>query len=497
MKRFLGRIVLAVGLLPGLLCGLSAQQAQESQAAPDNVAPPPENYVPLQYVPLYTPAPPGMDADHPYPEDVGPAVRKAAPDDSLPEVTPPLGFRAPTATPRTDNSQPGFAPVVSLPSASVRERQLVNPSGGLPRLYAPGFRLGPFDVRPDVSVQGTYNDNIYLVSKSIPRTTDYIISVTPRVEASYATGTIADPDATQFSLFYTPTMLEFLNTPGNSSLNQDVNASLGHRFTKLRAFISQSYSHVSGGIIQAGDLVDQDLYSTGLDLAYDVTPKVIAELSSSYGVSRYSLGVGSNDLNSTFFVNYEARPKLTVSIAPYSDYLTTQGSSNDQWAVGGLVRANYVYSDQTSFYAQFGGGERWYDKSPLVSQEWNYTLGMNWQADAKTTVNLNAARQTNGSALTVNSDNVSSSAGFSIVESLIYHVTASLAGSYNHADYFSTLNGAAQQTYDFFSISPALVYHPSIWSDLGVSYTYRQNFSNVKTSEFTNNQINVFSTLRF
>lgn len=475
-------------LLPVCLvaASLAGARAQESDSSP----PPPNGYVPQTYKPLYAPATGGPAEVPPDPEDVIAVPQKPA-SDAADQPLP--SFRPPAAAPRLDSG--GFAPLVNAPAPT--DRTLVNAEQGLPRMYAPGFRLGAFDVRPDMAVLGTYNDNIYLSPKGKPRQGDYIVSVIPQVALTYENGSPGDVDTTQFAFSYSPIFLQFAQISGNSTFNQNLTASFGHRFTKLSVFAGQSYAHTSGGLIEAGDLVGHDAANSFVDFAYVLSPKTGLELSTAYALDDFSSGFGSDEFSSLLYLNYAIRPKLTVSIAPYVGYLTSQGTSNDQLSFGGVLRANYTYSDQTSFYAQIGGGERQYSLSSMTTAEWNGTLGAHWQVAAKTAFELTAARKTKSAVTTANSDYNDTSVGGTVQQLLVDKLTMTLSANYDHADYFSTFNGAQQQVYDFFSVGPSLTYHPSVWSDVGLSYAYRQNFSNVPNSEFNNNQITVFSTVRF
>ncbi len=486
-------LLLGIALLP-LRVGAQIDSSEGSTAAQPG-------YIPLQYTPV-TPqtAPPNgnsytnqnqaSDTDAAANPAQAPGANGTASDNS-----PPITFQPLTAATRPPTTDVGFAPVVGT-VRDVDGTRLVNPVLGLPRLYAPGLRAGPFDIDVDASLITTYNDNIYLAPKGTPYTSDYIFSINPTVNVAYTNGNIGDIDSTQFGLFYSPNALIFTQNESNSAFNQLLSASLTHRFSRLAVNLTQYYSYITGGQIETGNLTNQNIYTSSADIDYAATEKTSFELTSAYAINSYSSGFGYNDLSATGFINYQIRPKLTLSVGPSLDYLSPE-AGGDQTALGALFRVAYNYSEKTTVYGQIGGDERQYSGSDLSSLELTYLVGATWAAGPKTSVGLHASRNTISSSITANQDYVASDVGLTVSQTLIDRFTASLTVGYEHADYYSTLSGAETFDSDYYSISPGLTFHPTIWSDVGITYLYRQELTSSGSFQFVNNQISLFSTVRF
>jgi len=497
--------LLCATLLAGAALGPLRLEAQIDSSEGTAAQP---GYVPLQYTPVtpQTPLPNGNSytnqnqtpgADESTSSTQTPIANNAnGTNGAASENGPPINFQPMTAATRPATTDVGFAPVVGT-VRDVDGTRLVNSSHGLPRLYAPGLRAGPFDVDVNATLVETYNDNIYLAPQGTPYTSDFITSINPSANATYTNGDSGEIDSTQVSLFYAPSGLLFSQHQSNSTINQLMNASLTHRFSRLAISLNQAYSYISGGQIEAGNLINQSIYTSSVDMDYAATEKTSLEIAAAYSINRYSSGLGFDDLLAASYINYQVRPKLTLSVGPSFNRLTPEEGGGDQTALGANVRLSYNYSEKTNLYAELGGDERQYSGSDLSNLELTYLIGASWAVGPKTSAAVHASRQTDSSSITANQDYIASDVGVTVSQTLIDRFSALLVLGYEHADYYSTLSGANTFSSDFFSISPGLSFHPTIWNDVGISYLYRQELTSTGAFQFINNQVSIFSNIRF
>jgi len=458
-------------------------------------------YTPLQYTPLTpqtTPANGNSYTNQNQTPDTGPAASSTqtpAANGTASDNAPPVNFQPLTAATRPATADLNFVPVVGT-VRDVDGTRLVNSSQGLPRLYAPGLRAGPFDIDVNASLIGTYSDNIYLAPQGSSHTADLIFNIDPTISATYANGNSGDIDSTQFWSYYAPSGLVFTQHGSNSAINQQFNATLAHRFTRLAVNLSQGYSYTSGEPIAGGVISNQSIYNSSMDLDYAATDKTSFELATAYSINQYSAGFGSNNLTASGYTNYQIRPKVTLGVGPSFNYLTSENGTGSQTAIGANFRMSYNYSEKTTLYLELGGDQRQYSGSNLTNLELTYVAGVSWAAGPKTSVGLTASRATDSSSITANQDYIASDVGWSVSQTLLDRFAASLTLGYEHADYYSTSSGVNTFSSDFYSISPGLTFHPTIWSDVGMFYLYRQELS-TGAAQFINNQISVFSSVRF
>ncbi len=355
-----------------------------------------------------------------------------------------------------------------------------------------GFGGLRYDLGLDVA--SYYDDNINI--SNVNRLEDFVFEIAPRFEVTTAQ---YEEGFRGLSLIYQPTYNAYVDNSDKNGLDQFVFLQGYHNWGKLTVGLQQKYNHLTGTVLDFGNFVDRDIYTTRLMSLYEITGKLSAELNLGQKVRVYdsSSGVDSYLWNVQAWLNYELTPKVSLGVGPNFGWLDVVGSPNQTFqqfltrviyeATGKLTLTNVLGAEYRQF--QSGGvGDRW---APILE------FGGIYAATEKLEFQLRAfSGVQNSGALRGRNYELS---GFQLggQHEITKYLFASLNGGYEVADFYSTVPTIANnRTDDYFYIQPSLIYR-SKHLQVKVFYRYRDNQSTRTARTFTNNQAGVEVGLDF
>jgi hypothetical protein len=391
--------------------------------------------------------------------------------------------------------QPQSVPVVPL---DIKPIPFVVTGGGLPRLYAPGFRIPYFDVTPDFSVSESFNDNIFLRSGKgdFLRESDWITSFSTRIGLSHGSQYSSGPDETYMNFTYNPTYQVFQERPKENGLNHVANLAFGRNFSKLSLYGIQAFSAVTGGEVDSGDLFNRRIFTSMLSGHYDYSPKTSVELNNNIVFRDYDHGFGSLDTKVEGALNYKIFPRLTIGTSGGVGMVDNQISVDERYQRLS-VRGVYLVSDALYSFMEVGADYREYEHSTNnnLSYVVNSGTGIDFVNGVNMEMELKRYIQNSNSFVNQNQEIT----GFSArVSKRILDFSPTITGGYEHTDYRSTSSDViATKSDDYIYISPGVNYGIKEGWDMYLNYTYRRNFSSNGISDFDNNVISFGSSLAF
>jgi hypothetical protein len=275
---------------------------------------------------------------------------------------------------------------------TVADRDILFSEDGRGRLYAPGYRVGEFDVNMDLMNRYSYNTN-YRFDKN--KQSAGSIATTPTVE--FAAGE-RDPeitDALYMAFRYTPSLVNYLDVDEKPLLNQEGAFNAGYRFSKLSLNLDQRMSGFAGADVVVGGFNTRDFYTTSASMEYELSEKTSFELSGSMAIRDYR-DAGTFDSEEPFlksYVNYALSEKVRLGLGAGAGMLVTSGGS-DQTYQDALVRGVYFFSPKSTVFAESGVEQRQFDGGGVKDQnDGIFKAGGNLALFPKTSLEMDASRR--------------------------------------------------------------------------------------------------------
>jgi hypothetical protein len=364
-----------------------------------------------------------------------------------------------------------------------------------PSLEERFFKWGPFEIRPSAAASVTYDDNLELDASG--EIDDFIWTFSPSV--TVGTGAYRSRDETYLSLDYTPSLLIYTDHDQYNALDHNLNAFGQWKGSKLTLGLGQSYLALSGGLIEASDREERDLYVTLLRTKYDMSDKTSFEVNGRMTISDYESFNSYNEwLNENWF-NYHWTEKVTVGAGATFGWRDVKGDRNpNETLQQGLVRAIYTVTEKVYLNAsagaefrQFQGGE---DEGPAFV----FSLAATYRPLERTFLTLEAYSQENVSLVSRGQKFTATGVRGTVRQEMFNRAAVSLVAGYQNSDYDETdPTVSTDRNDDYFYVGPAFDYSITERWTVGVFYQYRENASNDPSFEFENNQAGLRTAYRF
>ncbi len=365
-------------------------------------------------------------------------------------------------------------------AAVEQSRNLYGGSGA--RLYAPGLKLGKFDVRLDLENQFSYSDNY----QSSPKEALNTSGVKEKVKVESASTIVTTPsvvmasgerdpeitDALYMAFRYTPSLINFVDVDRKDILNHDFTFNGGYRFSKLALVLDQSVIPYSGGDVEAGNFVSRNFYITSVSAEYEISDKTSLELGLSNNIRDYQGAFDSQETRFRGFANYAMSEKLRLGLgAAYGR--ATSGGSADQDYQQALMRGVYFLTQKSTLFAETGLEQRQLKGLSKDQNNLVFRAGGSLALFPKTTLSVNASRTEIPSAVS-SGTNVDATGFNGLISQALYKFKLGLGAGYETVSFIKTSKTSRDlASENYYNLSFTTAYSIADWWDVGLSYSYR------------------------
>jgi hypothetical protein len=397
------------------------------------------------------------------------------------------------AAPRAPFEQePGWSGELNNPS-NANGAQFEVPPDQLPvdpRSFGLKYSLGPIDIRPVMQFAATYSDNI--LASTTNQKTDLIYYISPGL--SLAVGDYLQKQYTYFTLAYVPTLNLYNHYSSLNALDQHLRIDAQYGLERLKLSGYFGYDKAFGGNRDIGGLVNSETYSAGVAAKYLINEKFSLEALGDQTFSDYgSSGIGSREFVNHDWLNYAFTPKLTASAGGAFGVLQPYTGGTQTYEQG-LFRVQFVSTDKLSFNGSAGFELRQFPNGVGTRFTPVFNLATNYQIFPGTTLSLFGGRSVSYSALITGSNYTATTISGGITQHVIGKLSIGVNVGFENDSYFQ-VSGAQPDNIrrqdNYVTVSPNLNYRLNDWSNISVSYLYRDNNSNFPSKSFYNNQITV------
>jgi hypothetical protein len=352
-----------------------------------------------------------------------------------------------------------------------------------------GLRLSIFDVAVNIAASAIYDDNIYISGRKPAG--DLTISFTPGFNAS--TG---GPDEKSLALAYTPNFVFFVEQGKNNSIEHAASLAARWPMAKLTLGMGESFQSTSGSVTDVGNRVNQQSYSTTLTSHYAWTEKTSFEINGTYNIHDYKNLIGSEDWSDANWINYQIKPKLSLSLGLTLGYNNVQRQPSQTYEESS-VRATYIVTGKISVNGSIGG--QWRQFGGGVPQQFGmiFGLGASYLPRDGTFFTLESHRRNDNSAVLAGQNYTTTGLNVSVRQRVFDKLFVILAGGIDQADYTATTTRVVATRKDtYYTGRLGLDYRVSDRWQAGVFYQYRRNNSTGPFG-FDDNQFGVQGSYSF
>ena len=371
------------------------------------------------------------------------------------------------------------------------------------------LEAGPISIRPHLYADSYYDDNLTLDRSN--KREDWVFRIAPG--ALFGVGEFRGEKGNYVSLDYTMQGEIYTKYSEFNALDHYVIMNGGYKQSKLTLGLSQSYQIDHGKNVEAGDMIEQEIFLTLFTSKYDISEKTSVELNgrqSFVSSEQQNLHGPNADLARInewaveTWGNYKPTEKIMTGVgftAGWRDIRTFDGNdSPNQSYQQLLVRGGYAVSEKVNIVgsggfqiSQFQDGD---DKGPNLI----FALGGSYHPLENTFLALEAYRQDVPSILYTGRNYDLTGGRFSVKQILLEKYSVSLATGYEYTDYTDVSSATAanpDRSDNYFWIRPSADYTVNERWQIGVFYQYRTKSSSDDIFDYSNNQVGLYTNYRF
>ena len=274
-----------------------------------------------------------------------------------------------------------------------------------------------------------------------------------------------------------------------------------YRFNRLALRFSQNVQILNGADTEVGTRVSRNIYQTIAGLSYALTGKTSVDAGISYNASHYDSQIDNYSFSGNVYLNYAATGKWTFGLGVVAGFQEVDGPlSPSQTFQQFNVRANYQATGKVAFNGSVGVELRQYDGAFSRSGTATpvFELGVVWQPFDGTTVTLRGGRRTTASSVFAGQNYTNSSISATLRQRFLQRIFFTLSTTYENSNYEETVRLVrATRTDNFITVNVGADYTLREGWSVGLFYLHRENFTNAKAFEFSNNQFGMRTTVTF
>ena len=358
-----------------------------------------------------------------------------------------------------------------------------------------------------LTVRGVYDDNIFLSNSD--RVSDYYFAIEPAITIGF--GDIEGRGGNYIRLDYMPSIILFVDHTEQDAVEHLIHLEGQYRFSRLTLNLSQDVAildsaNLNSTLDTTGLQANVDvstptrlnLFTTRLRANYELSGKLFLTGEFDASIYDYPDFISSEIFSGGLYINYNWTPKVVVGIGGTAGYDLVDDPNPDQTFEQVNVRLSYQATAKLSFTASAGVEFRQFDGNRGERTSPVFQAGALYHPFDGTTVTLTAGRRMLNSGFLPDQDFAVTDVILRIQQRLLQRIYLGLAAGYENADYFSTVSGVnATRNDNYYFVEPSVdVLITRFWS-AGVYYLRRQDFSSIDFFSFYDNQIGVRTTFRF
>jgi len=362
-------------------------------------------------------------------------------------------------------------------------------------------------IAPHIQAKVTYDDNIF-IQPSHERG-DFIFTLAPGITFGYwereegrdyfqwqdAGSLIERPRGNFLIADYTAFLLGFARTSSENTVDHDGRVAFRWELAKLTLGATLEAGSNTEADPDVGERVRVRTLAINITSRYQVSDKTLLGLALSNSINDPDGFIQTTEWRAEGFAQYAITPLLQLGLGLAGGRLQVEEGSDQVFE---QIRARAEYSLTDKLAAQFSGGVefRQFDASTSERTSPVFALGIDWRPAANTEVTLQAFRQVGASALNVDENFTTTGFEASFRRALGGGLQFSLAGGYHVASY-TFAGGGEPRTDHYVFVRPGLFYRITDRLQVGLTYQYRRNESNLQRFGFSNNQLTAEIGLRY
>lgn len=389
---------------------------------------------------------------------------------------------------------------------STESSQEETPAPVDPRSKGYGVLFGVVDVRPEMSLGVTYDDNI-LISSSNPKR-DVVYTISPGV--LLGVGDYLVKEYNFLRVEYIPTLTLFNHYSNINSLDHFLRIEGQYALGPLLLGGSFEYDKFSGPDRDVGGRINRDIYTMDLSASYTISDKTSIDTDTAVWFRHYRSEIGSTEIINHDWLNYNLTPKLITGGGVAVGWLQPESGGGRQIYEQVLARLLYPSSEKLTFSANAGVEFREFSaEGTRVTPV--FGLNASYQLSPGTKISFSGLRRVTNSAALNGEDYTATSVSVELLQHLIGDFYLTLGGGYENDAYRNTTSSnttatsttssttlAGKQREDnYYYIRPGLTYRPKDWISVSFSYFYQIDNSNFPTNSFRDRQFQLEVRLGF
>ncbi|HEX4140584.1 MAG TPA: outer membrane beta-barrel protein [Candidatus Methylacidiphilales bacterium] len=377
-------------------------------------------------------------------------------------------------TPGGEGAMPGNNPAVT---------DVTNNPGAVAGL---GQRKLPFYF--GLNLGEMYDDNI-LISPDDEKKGSFITHVSPSID--YQLGDQTEPHTNYLNLYFSPEIYFYNTQHGFDRIDYNGDIYYQYNWTRLSLGLEQNYQHLTDASLDEGSLVSRNIYTTKGNASYVYNDDLTLFATATQQISAYP-GITIKEWDLDTFALYQVAPKLQIGAGPRIAFIDITNAPNEQHQ-DLLFRLKYV--PDSHFVVSFEGGAEYlqYQNNKPDRLLPIFDANIYYNPIPDTTLFLSASKQTYNSF-----DFSGDTIDFSTVQAgasqlFLQHFTATATGGYHDAEYQEGVN--REDNYWF--AKGDVQWTPNNWLQVEASYQWSSNNSTFSEFSFTDNQVDLQSTVKF
>jgi len=346
------------------------------------------------------------------------------------------------------------------------------------------LKYGPFDILYGIKSSVVYDDNIYIRPT---KQADVLWTISPNV--TLAAGDYLEQQANLLTLSYMPSAILFTDQTQNDALDHEALLKGQWRPGAWRLGLQQAYQNFSGAVIDAGNRVNRQIYTTTLSAAYEFSPRTSFGLDGRQGINNYDRLISYNEWVIGGWIDYEVMPLLKTGLGVTGGFLDVDQGANQTYQQI-LARASYSLTELIDVRASAGGELREFQGGQKDRVNPVFTLGATYRPLENTAFKLDAYRRSQSSVILQDQNYTTTGFSAGVRQLLFENYAVNLTGGYEESDYTSNRPGVSATRNDkYFFTQIGLDWNPMDRLTVGAFYQYRDNDSTDPNHSFNNHQV--------
>lgn len=354
------------------------------------------------------------------------------------------------------------------------------------------LHYGPLDVHYNFLGSVVYDDNIYIQKDKVD---DVIWTLAPGVMIGM--GDYTQKQDSLLTVDYSPSFIFFTDETDNDAIDHD--AWLRSRLlTGPWTFdLRQGYQKYSGSVVDVGDRVDRQIFSTFASVGYELSPKTSFEATGWQSINDYDRLADYNEWVAGLWADYKLSDLVKVGLGGNFGWVDVQYSQNQTYQRP-LPRVAYKVTELVELNASAGIEFRQFQGDQDDRLEGVFSLGATYRPLENTSFTLEGYRHPQTSVSLTNQNYVITGVRAGVRQVLFEKYSLGVAGGFERADYQATSVGvSAPRDDDYFYVRCTAEARFVDWLSAGVFYQYRKDDSSVDLYSFDNHQVGLHLLFRF